>query len=152
MKLTASAELVHGLSAPTQVIGLLLATHSSDQAILASDQTILADALTISGDVRPVEDETASGNRRSGHASRARRARAGYRRHGALGSARHRGHEPSPPDAACGCVQAGAPALLPGLRWLPSDEGARLCRGNRWPGQSFDRPSVYAKTGGSPCL
>lgn len=64
MKLTASAERVYGFSAPTQVIRLLQASHSSDQAIPASDQTILADELTISGDVRPAEDETASGDRR----------------------------------------------------------------------------------------
>lgn len=49
MKLTPSAELVYGFSAPTQVIGLLQASHSSDQTIIASDQTILADELTISG-------------------------------------------------------------------------------------------------------
>lgn len=57
MKLTASAQLVYGFSAPTQVIGLLQASHSRDQSILAEE-------LTLSGDVRPVEDETPSGDRR----------------------------------------------------------------------------------------
>ncbi|KFC69379.1 hypothetical protein FG93_03425 [Bosea sp. LC85] len=49
MKLTPSAKCVYGFSAPTQVIGLLQASHSSDQTILASDQAILASDQTLLG-------------------------------------------------------------------------------------------------------
>ncbi|MGO4736576.1 transglutaminase family protein [Bosea sp. 2KB_26] len=57
MKLLASAQLVYGFFAPTQVIGLIQASHSSDQSIIA-------DELTVSGDVRPITDEAPSGDRR----------------------------------------------------------------------------------------
>lgn len=57
MKLTASAELVYNFTGPTQVIGLLQASHSGDQ-------TILSEELTLSPDAPLIEDEDSLGDRR----------------------------------------------------------------------------------------
>ena len=99
MKLTPSAKLVYGFSAPTQVSGLLQASHSGDQ-------TILADELTISGD------------------------------HGALGSARHRHHEPSPPVADA--LRADA-LRLGRLRYCPVCDGCRATKARAFAAGTADR-------------
>ncbi|TCR65699.1 transglutaminase family protein [Bosea sp. BK604] len=57
MKLTASAELVYEFTAPTQVIGLLQAAHSTDQ-------TILSEELVLSPHAPLIEDESPQGDRR----------------------------------------------------------------------------------------
>lgn len=118
MKLTASAELVYGFSGPTPVIGLLQASHSSDQ-------TLLADALTISGDVRPVDDETATEDRRfraclSGETTISYTATVnnGVRRLLPVSGRQHAWNE-LPPDAL--------PFLLPS-RFCPSDRFQRLAQ------------------------